>query len=152
MKIKHPIDIKKGDLTYGQRIELGKILSDTEIGDFERFAQTIKCLYDERPKPIDAAKLLKEYERIVEGIRFWVEVETQALHYEPTSEELAAGINEYSKAVGELSTLHSIAKAFSQDPDVVYNWKYSKVFGILLNDLESYKYQQRLQKVHARKK
>lgn len=146
------IDIEAGDLTYGQRIELGRILSDATIGDVIRFKETFKCLYGRFPATFAIAAHIKEYDRIIQGVKHWIDIESQMLHYEPTQEELQAGVEQYHQAVGELSTLHSIARSFSVDPDVVYNWKYSKVFGILLNDLESYKYQQRLNKIYQRKK
>lgn len=147
-----PIDIEKGDLTYGQRIELGRILSDADMGDYARLCAAFECLYDIRPSLLKIKAYIAEYERIIKGIQHWVDVEAQMLHYDPTPEEQQAGVEQYHQAVGELATLHAIAKAYSQDPDTIYNWKYSKVFGILLNDLESFKYQQRLNKVYSKKK
>lgn len=147
-----PIDIKAGDITYGQRIELGKALADATLDDWGRFCRVFDILYHFKPKIVLASKYVREYERIIEGVRYWVEVESQMLHYEPTQDEQRAGLEQYAKAVGELATLHTIAKEYAQDPDAVYNWKYSKVFGILLNDLESLKYQQRLNNLYKSKK
>lgn len=152
MFLSNKIDIRKGDLTYGQRLQLGEILSNQDLDEIQRLQAVFSCLYETTPHRTMIWAYIAEYNRIIEGVQYWVEIESQLLHYEPTTEELQAGIEQYHKAVGDLSTLHSIAKAFGKDPDEVYNWKYSKVFGILLNDLESAKYQKRYAQIMQQKR
>lgn len=141
------VDVLGGDMTYGQRIELGKILSDDSISDYERFENVFYCLHGNKPSLLQYPKLVDYYTAIINGIVHWSKTEEELLHYEPTEEERRAGVKEYHTNVGELSAIHSMAKNFSKDPDEVLNWDYAKVFGILLNDLESYKYQQRFNKI-----
>lgn len=141
------IDIKAGDMTYYQRIELGKILSNKELSDVDRFNAVFECLHNKKPNPLEYTSLLGYYKEIFEGIVFWSKLEEENLHYEPTDEEIRAGIKEYQKMVGDLSSVHSLARNFSKDPDEILKWKYSKVFGIFIDDLEKYKYQQRYQKI-----
>lgn len=146
------IDVKAGDITYGQRLELGEIFQNSETSDRQKYEQAILCVYGEKPNILNARQYVRLFNGIVEGLQHWTEIESKLLQYEPTSDERLAGVEQYQKAVGNLATLHSIARSFGQDPDTVWNWKYSKVFGILLNDLESHKYQQRLNKLISSKR
>lgn len=144
------IDIKSGDMTFGKRIELGEIFQ-SEISEIEMFEKVFECLHQYKPKASDYEKLLGYFSDIVEGIRYWLEAETTMLQYEPSSEEMQAGIKELSTKIGEYGTIKALAKAYSKDPDEVLEWKYSKVFGILYTDLEEFKYQKAYNKVLERK-
>lgn len=144
--IKSKIDIKAGDMTFGQRMELGKILSSSDH-EIIKLEKVFMCLHEFQPKPKDYASLMDYYALIIEGMRHWMEVESIMLKYEPTPEEKRAGIKELTEKIEAFGTIKSLAKSYSQDPDVVLLWKYSKVFGILYSDLEEYKYRARYQKV-----
>lgn len=150
------IDIKSGDLTYGQRIELGTIFNDPEADNLTRLNRTIECLHGITPTAAQLPELTGYFGEIIEGLRHWVEQENTLLKYEPSEEEIRAGIDEYSRKVGEFGTIKSLAKAYNQDPDTILGWKYSKVFGILYTDLEEYKFNKRfnkeLEKRNAKKK
>lgn len=137
------IDIKAGAMTYGQRIELGKILSDTELSEAVRFGRVFECLHGVTPAPTEYRKLFAYFKEIVEGLKYWAEAEATMLRYDMTAEERRAGLPEYQDKVGELGTVISIARSFGVEPDTVLGWQYGKVFGILLNDLEYSKYQRR---------
>lgn len=151
MLVMKKIDIKGGKFTYTQRIELGKIIA-SETTDYDKFTQILKCLNIRQSKSI---LLLGYFEEIIEGLQYWFERESVMLRYEPSMEEVAAGIQDYSKNIGDFGTVKSLAKAYNQDPDTILNWEYGKVFGILYTDLEEYKYNQRynreLEKKYARK-
>lgn len=150
------IDIKAGDLTYGQRIELGGIFSDPNSDDLKRFKRTMECLHGAATDMAASEELVGYFEEIIEGLTYWAEQENALLKYEPSDEEKRAGIEEYSRKVGEFGTVKSLAKAYNQDPDTILQWKYSKVFGILYTDLEEYKFNKRfnkeLEKRNAKKK
>ncbi|MDR1544949.1 MAG: hypothetical protein LBS50_11230 [Prevotellaceae bacterium] len=152
MKIlRKKIDVKAGKLTFEQRITLGKIFqseTDTEAGKFEK---VFVCLHDYKPRVIDYKRLIDYFTEIVEGLKFWFEQEKTLLHYMPTMDEVSAGIEDYSKKVGEFGTVKAIAKQFGCDPDVVLKWEYAKVFGILYTDLEEFKFQKKFNQVLERK-
>lgn len=133
------IDIKAGDLTFGQRIEIGKImaLKENEIVKFEKI---FECLHKIKIKPKEYSKYVGYYGKILEGLIFWVEKENTLLKYEPTTKEKRAGIKQLSTNIGEFGTIKALAKAYNQDPDTILQWKYGKVFGILYTDFEEYKY------------
>lgn len=138
------IDVKNGDMTYAQRIALGKILSDQTIEDVARFDGVFLCLHDKQPKPKEYESLFPYFNEIVDGIIFWTQTEEMMLHYVPTEDEIRAGIKEYQTNVGDLGTATSIAKDYGFKPEDVFNWKYSEVFAIMLADLEAHKYKQRM--------
>jgi len=141
------IDIKKGDMTFGQRIELGKILA-SDADEVEKFEKVFFCLHKFTPKKNDYLLLVDYFKEIVEGLKFWIDTEATMLVYEPSVEEKKAGVKELMQNIGEIGTIKALAKAYSQDPDTITDcWKYSKVFGILFTDLEEYKYQVNYNKV-----
>ena len=43
------IDIKKGEMSFGQRILLGAILSNTKTSEYEKFCKCIELLYKKKP-------------------------------------------------------------------------------------------------------
>ena len=140
------IDIKSGKMTFGQRIELGSIFSSEE-SEIDKFEKVFRCLHSFTPNPVDYEFLIEYLNDVISGIKFWIEKETTLLVYEPTPEELRAGVRELSRKVGEFGTIKALAKAYSKDPDEVLKWEYGKVFGILYTDLEEYKFQVRYNKV-----
>ncbi len=151
------IDVKGGQMTYGQRIELGKICD--KYGKMEKFSNRkfIKelyfCLHNEMPTitPLTIKELLNYTKEIVEGISFWVEKEQKLLKYNPTPEELRAGIKDLSEKVGDFGTIKALAKTYAQDPDAILDWKYAKVFGLLYTDLEEHKFTMKLNKIASEK-
>ena len=144
------IDIKGGQMTFGQRIELGEILTDKNLSEYQKFRRTMLCL-DPEWKTSDLPKSTAYFEEVLEGIRYWIEREAQDLKYNPTPEEQSAGIDVLGKLTGEMGTIMAIAKEFSTDPDVVLGWKYGKVFRILYVNLQSYLYRVRLDKQYEKK-
>lgn len=140
------IDIKSGELTFGQRIDLGKILAN-DTSSLEKFQKVFECLHKFKPIESEYPKLLDYFTEIIEGIKFWIECETTMLKYDPSSEEIQAGVKELSKNTGEFSTVKALAKAYHKDPDEILKWEYGKVFGILYTDLEEHKFQLRYNKV-----
>jgi len=150
--IKSKIDIKAGDITFGQRIELGKILANNDYPELIKLEKVFMCLHGFQPKPKDYLSLMHYFSLIADGLKHWIEVESIMLKHEPTYEEKQAGIKELTKNIEEFGTVKALAKAYSQDPDEILLWKYSKVFGILYTDLEEYKYQVRYNKVIQKKK
>lgn len=140
------IDIRGGKLTYGQRIELGDILSKEDTSISEKYISTMKCLYPEW-KQTFSSKWVEWFEEVVEGVRYWMQREATMLAYQPTAEELAAGINNLGKKLGPMMTVMTLAEKFGRDPDEILQWDYGKVFGLLYADLEGFKYQKNYRKV-----
>ena len=144
------IDIKGGKLTYGQRIELGRILGDEKMYSSRRFRDAIVCLYPDA-KPEYDTEWLTVYEHILEGVKYWMEAERTMLHYDPTPEEVAAGCEQLGAKIGPMMTVMTLAEKFGQDPDTILGWEYGKVFGLLYANLERSKFVARYQKICAKK-
>lgn len=141
------LDIAGGEFTYGQRIALGEILGDETRSEYQRLKDAFRELYGYSCRLLLPGRRVQAFARIVAGISEWVEKEQKLLCYEPTAAELAAGIRELSRRVGDLSTIKALAKAYSHDPDEVLCWDYAKVFGILYTDLEERKFEDKYSKV-----
>ena len=146
LKPKDYIDVKGGELTFGQRIGLGELFASDKT-DIEKFEETFLILHNQKPDTKEYKDILEYFTQIIEGISFWVEQESTMLKYEPTPEEIKAGIRDLSKEIGEFGTVKALAKAYNTDPDVILTWKYGKVFGILYTDLREHMYSRRFQKV-----
>lgn len=148
---KNKVDVKNGDISYGAYIGVKRLLAGAKeynLGLITEVIETIHKGYKYSATDLTYVRaMVKYFNSIVEGIAYWGEKEAEMLYYEPSDEELRAGVREYSQRVGETATIKAIAKNFGQDPDQVLSWKYSKVFGILYTDLEEYKYSQRFNKV-----
>jgi len=144
--LQNKIDVKAGDCSFGQYIELKQLLRSTTdevtiVGGF------FKILHNYDLKPREYKKAIPYIEEISKALIYWQEQENTLLKYEPSIEEKRAGIEQLSKDIGELGTIKALAKDYSQDPDyILENWKWGKVFGILYSDLETYKYQERYRK------
>lgn len=134
------VDIQGGDMTFGQRIELGQILTDALLSPLDKFEKVFQCLHEFIPIPEEYSKHVDYYSEILKGLEFWAQKENELLHYEPTPKEKRAGIKDLAAKTGEFGTIKALAKAYNKDPDDILLWKYGKVFGILYTDLEEYKY------------
>jgi len=147
------IDIKAGDLTYGQRIELGNLYA-SQKSEVDKFKETFHILHNVKIdfSNLKQMKMYVEYfQQIVDGLQFWFEKEKTLLEYIPEPEEVRAGIKELGEKVGYFGAIKTLAKNYSQDPDDILEWKYGKVFGIIYTDFEEFKYQKRLNKQYEQK-
>lgn len=136
------IDIKGGKLTYGQRIELGQIFSDPGKSSHQRFSDVMECLYPGQKRGF-TKEWIGRYMEVIEGVEYWMKKEASMLNYQPSGDEIAAGIGDLGKKLGPMMTVMTLAEKFSRDPDEILKWEYGKVFGLLYADLENFKFQKR---------
>lgn len=144
------IDIKGGQMTFGQRIELGRIITDKDLTDLDKMKEGMQCLgakWSLRNTP----EIVEYWYEVLGGIKYWIEREQAELKYEPSAEEKAAGIAQFSLAVGEMATITALAKDYSKDPDDILEWKYGKVYNLLFTNLQSHLFRERLNKELERK-
>ncbi len=141
------LDIEGGEFTYGNRIALGAILSDESRSEYQRLKAAFRELYGYSCRLLPLGLRMRLFDRLVAGLTAWIRREEELLHYEPTAEEVAAGVGELTRRVGHFATLKALAKAYGRDPDEVLGWDYAKVFGILQTDLEEHKFEERYAKV-----
>ncbi len=143
------IDVRAGEMTFGQRIELGRIASNPSMDERQKSVAMLRCL-DPGFRLRELRKGLKYLKKALEGLLFWVQQERR-LAYTPTEEEKQAGIERIHKATGEMATVMALAKDYGKDPDEILGWKYAKVYGILLTDFERHEFERRLMKVREKK-
>lgn len=132
------------ELTFGQRIELGKAFEQIDKEPVECYKTVMRIFGRKERMSRDGYSF---FVQVADALADLARKERRMLSNEPTAEEKSAGISEYLKNVGEMATVKSIAKAYSRDPDEVLQWKYGKVFGIMYADLEESKFQKRYEKV-----
>ena len=144
------INIKAGQMTYGQRIELGSILSAKGISNWTRCERCMRCLYPEWNGEYYEG-LSECYERIIAGIEYWINRENTELHHEPSADEVKAGCKELARELGPMSTITALASKYGQDPNNIIGWKYGQVFNCLYTDLKNYKFAEKIRKLQERK-
>ena len=140
------LDLDGKDMTYGNRIALADIFSPSQgKTEYAQFCESFKELHGYSARLVPLPLRVKRIYEITEGLRSWIEKEQQMLKYTPSSDEIAAGIEELGKKVGSMSTIKALAKAYGKDPDEILQWHYAKVFGILYTDLEERKFEKKYQ-------
>lgn len=144
------IDIKGGQMTFGQRIELGRIITDKEMTGIDKMKEGMQCL-GVKWSLRNTSEIVEYWYEVLLGIKYWIEREQTELKYEPSAEEKAAGIAQFSLVVGEMATITALAKDYSKDPDEILEWKYGKVYNLLFTNLQSHLFRERLNKELERK-
>lgn len=140
------LDLDGKDMTYGNRIALADIFSPSQgKTEYAQFCEAFKELHGYSARLVPLPLRVKRIYEITEGLRSWIEKEQHMLKYTPSSDEIAAGIEELGKKVGSMSTIKALAKAYGKDPDEILLWQYAKVFGILYTDLEERKFEKKYQ-------
>ena len=99
--ISQPRDIKAGEMTYGERLELVRALSDDSATGYERISRVIGTLHGFIPDPGQAAKLASYVEEVSEAVKGWLRREAEECHVPPTADERAAGVDLLAKETGE---------------------------------------------------
>ncbi len=141
------------DLTFGNRIGLGQVLSDTKLSDLERFKGVMAELDAQWSMPRTGRGVradLARYFEAVEWVKMWDERERKYLRREPSALQKKAGFSQHFAKFGQFPTVLAIATRFSRDPDEVFLWPYAKVFNILHEDLEHSECQAKLQELQAK--
>lgn len=144
------IDIQGGQMTFGQRIELGRIITEKELTDIDKMKEGMQCL-GAKWSLRNTSEIVEYWYEVLMGIKYWIEREQTELKYEPSAEEKAAGIAQLSMVVGEMATITALAKDYSKDPDEILEWKYGKVYNLLFTNLQSHLFRERLNKELERK-
>ena len=154
------IDVTAGKCTYGQMVELGRVLDAAfkrseagEGNDVDTIKKLIRTLHPDSSPSISTTNVRYAME-IASAVRMWRERENEKLKYTPSDEERAAGYEALSKITGPTGVASTIAEKFGVygGPNEVFKWEYATVFMVLYIDLERYKFQKRLQDIRDRKR
>ena len=66
------IDIKGGQMTFGQRIELGRIITDKELTDIDKMKEGMQCL-DVKWNLRNTSEIVEYWYEVLMGIKYWIE-------------------------------------------------------------------------------
>ena len=105
---------REGTFSYGARIGVGMILQDESLSEYQRLKGCWKELYGWNARLMPPRMRHRRFRRMLEGIEYWVELESQTLKYDPTPEQERAKELFNESDTWELSR-HSREVAF--DPD-----------------------------------
>lgn len=142
----HKINFESADFTYGDRIAMSEIFGNEDLTEYAQMKAAFKELHGFSARLLPLNARIRAFKRIISGLQSWIDKEKQLLDYQPSADEIAAGVKELGEKVGAMSTIKALAKAYSKDPDDVLKWDYAKVFGILYTDLEERKFETKLNK------
>ncbi len=133
-----------GEFTYAQRIELAEVFKNDSLSEYQKMKAAWRVLYGWSARWMNPWRRVKAFGRMLNGLQFWVKLERENLKYEPTPDELRAGLQRLSEQVGEMGTIKALAEKFGVDPDVILTWHWAKVYGLLYADLKESEYQRRM--------
>lgn len=144
--------IAEGEFTYGERLELARILRDESMSEYSKAREIILCLHDIDMQPRELAELTPYIDKIVRDFGEWLEREHKAFYIPPTNEEKDAGIETLSKECGEMGNVVSLAEELHTTFEEVYKMPYLEYFARQKVHTERAKYERRLNKVYANKR
>ena len=121
-----------------------------KVSDIDKMKEGMQCL-GVKWSLRNTSEIVEYWYEVLLGIKCWIEREQTELKYEPSAEEKAAGIAQFSLVVGEMATITALAKDYSKDPDEILEWKYGKVYNLLFTNLQSHLFRERLNKELERK-
>lgn len=133
-----------GEFTYAQRIELAEVFKNDSLSEYQKMKAAWRVLYGWSARWMNPWRRVKAFGRMLNGLLFWVKLERKNLKYEPTPEELRAGLQRLNEQVGEMVTIKALAEKFGVDPDVILTWHWAKAYGLLYADLKEAEYQRRM--------
>lgn len=139
------VDIDAGEYTYQNRIAFGEIFSREDLSEYAKLAEAFREVYGYSGRWLWRKKRLKRYTEIAQGLADWVRLEQHALTHTPSADEVAAGVEEYSKEVGEDGTVAALAEQFGQTPMQIRRWPYYEAFRYLRANALNARFQKRLQ-------
>lgn len=150
--ILQPRDIKAGEMTYGERLELVRALSDDKATGYERISRVIGTLHGFTPDPGQAAKLASYVEEVSEAVKGWLRREAEECHVPPTADERAAGVDLLAKETGDMGTAVALAKSHCCRIADILALPYTEVFTELKINAAGERYHRRLAAYYEKKR
>lgn len=144
------------------KVNIGK----STYGNLEKAKLSLQK-YSQRPM-LSVVELVKIYEgediselpfieNIGRGIAILEKINTflsgfkELYEYEPTPEEIEAGVEDLNK-LGSFYTVKKLSEKFGKHPDEILNWEAAIVYSFLKADAIDARISQNLQKIYQRKK
>lgn len=134
-------------MTYKQRIDLGKIVSEQCSVCDARTHERIMKIMNPDCVCVFSKKEVVYVEKVVDKIRYWINAEKNLIQSEPDKIQNRAGIKKFTERVQELGVVYTFCSMFGKSPKQILGWDYSDVFGMLFVDKEQSEYQKRYNKI-----
>lgn len=142
-------------MTYGQRVELGKLAEEINLktvdADLDAFYRIFAIMVPGYKPDVGDKDAVKYALEIVERYEYWVKAENKMLQSPPDAIAEQAGSKQLAKDLGDLGTLHAISTQFTKCPDEVLQWNYGTVFGMLYADKRVNEYRKKYNELSAKK-
>ncbi len=149
-------NIKDGNIFFGQYIDLREALvSYSKTKDIYQLYKTIFTTLKGKDFNIEFTEQqnIDFVNQVIKELYTWQQREEKTLQTSSSSEELQAGIKEFSENVSWLGIVVPLSKDYHISPDTLLNtWKYKEVYSVLYYENQKTKYEQRLSKAYKLKK
>lgn len=144
-------EIKEGEFTYGQKIELTNALrrQEDETKKIKRIAEILNG------KPLNVVQIGKQYKEILkcmEALKFWIELESKFPRSELSGDEIRAGAKDLTAEIGEAGQAISIGARFGKLPSEILDTNYNEIFLILNEQAHVSAYEKRLRAIYDNKR
>lgn len=138
------VNIKEGEFTFGQKIEMMKLIS-SDVCEVDKIKGVITILGGKikRITRWNAKKILNYMSEVNSGLLYWADREQKLLSYTLSAEEKKQGYQELSKLFGDFATIDALSKRLNLKHDEVTDLQWCFVFAILWKDLEEHKIRMR---------
>lgn len=143
-------DVRGGDILFGERIMLVRILSNSEINDVQRACEALECLHNRKFSLYEALRLMDYANEIRDAVEYWLEQEEKECAIEPSVEAKKADVDKLGREVGDMGSVVSLCDRFAMTPAEVYKLPYLDVFTIWKVDAAVARYNRRLEKVREK--
>lgn len=149
-------NLQDGNISFGQYIDLREALvSYSKNKDTLQLYKTIFATLKGKNYQIDFADQtnIEFVNQVIKELYTWQQREEKTLNSSSTTQELQAGIKEFSQQVGWLGIVIPLSKDYHISPDTLLDtWKYKEVYSVLFYENQKTKYEQRLSKAYKLKK
>lgn len=149
-------DLKTGNITFGQYIDLRQTLADYgKNKDILALYKSIFAILKGKDFAVDFTDStnIEFINQVLKELHTWQQREENTLQNTVSPQEQQAGIKEFSDQVGWLGVVIPLSKDYHISPDTLLaTWKYKEVYSVLFYENQKTKYEQRLSKAYKLKK
>lgn len=147
---KYEDDLNVGRKTYGE-FEQALIFIRKAENQILSIPKVIECFYGEKLEDENVLKVLGKGAFVLDKISKFVHEFKRLGEYEPSVEELEAGVEELNK-FGFFATAVQLARKYGKTHDDILNMPAREVYNTLLYDFEQSEVEKRINKIRSRKK
>jgi len=141
-------DLSIGERTYGELETCKAYLKDKPL---LALGKLVEVYYGENIKDVLAIDAMGRGLSVLTKIDLFLKKFPELYEYEPTAEEVEAGVEDFNK-VGSFYTVKKLAEKHSKHPDEILQWQALIVYRFLQTDAIEARVNRNLLKIYSRKK